>query len=451
MDDLVIIGGGAAGFTAALYAKRFNRNAKVTIITNEGDFYSRCALPFVISGEIESFEKITHDIEEMCQAFGIRCIIDDAIKIDSRKKLVKTSRGNGFPYKSLIIATGSNAFIPPIQGVEKEGVFTLKTLEDAKKILNYAKKVKKAVVIGGGPIGVEISAALKNLGLEVTLVELLPSILRTCFSPDFSEVIHENLNEKNIRVITGNSVEKILGGEREVTGVLVAGKEISCEMVVVGVGVRPNVKLAQDIGIEIEKGAIKVNEKMETSHEGIFAIGDCVCTKFLITEKPILSQLGTTAIRQGTIAGINALGGNEKFKGVLNSVVLKIFDMKVGVTGLNEVEAKNEGFQIVTGKIKTLTKEDYISGAKDLFVKLIFNQANEKILGCEIIGGGEGVAEKVDLIAFAIQNNSTIDDILKLDYCYTPPIISSHNALVLAAENAKRKLGRIKGERREYK
>lgn len=446
-NDLIIIGGGAAGFTAALYAKKFNFNAKITLITNEREFYSRCSLPFVISGELE-IGKISHSIEEMCKNSGISCVIDEVISVDKKKKIVKTKNNKEFFYNSLVIATGSKPIIiPKILGVEKEGVFYLKNLEDVKKILDYSKKVKKVVVIGGGAIGVEISCSLKKLGKNVTLVELLPSVLKTCFSMDFSEIIREKLEEKGVKVITGNSIEKILGkdDDKKVSGVVLSnGEKIPVEMVIIAVGVEPNVEIAKKAGIEIENFGIKVNERMETSEKGIFAAGDCTCFKSLITKKQILSQLGTTAIREGKVAGINALGGNENLRGLLNSIILKIFDLEVGKTGLNEEEAKKEGFStVVTGKIKTFSKEEYYSDAKDLFVKLIFNKEDERILGCEIIGG-EGVAEKVDLIAFAIEKKATIDDIKKLDYCYTPPIISANNALVLAAENAKKKIEKNK-------
>lgn len=436
-EKVLVIGGGAAGFTAALSARKFNRKAGVTLIAKEKEFYSRCSLPFVISGEIENFERVFHDIIEMCENVGINCVVDEVTKISPQEKKVKAKQRE-FSYSSLIIATGSEPCIPPIEGVKREGVFTLKSLEDGGRILDYVGKVKKAVVIGGGAIGVEIASALWNLDLEVTIVELLPCLLPTCFSPDSSEKIKERLKKEKIKVVTKSSVEKILG-KKKVSGVLVEGKEIPCQMVVIGAGVKPNVKLAQEVGMNIEKEGIKVNERMETSLPGIFAAGDCTCFKNLITGKPMPSQLGTTAIRQGKVAGVNAVGGNEKLEGVLNSLVLKILDLEVGKTGLNEKEAKEEGFSTVMGKIKTTTREDYYPGTKDLWVKLIFNPENEKILGGEIIGG-EGVAEKMDLISFAIQKNSTIEDLLKLDYCYTPPIISAHNALVLAAENAQRKL-----------
>jgi len=445
MSDLVIIGGGGAGLTAALKAKSHNGDANITIISDDTLSYSPCSLPFVISGEIESFDKISHSIEEICKQSDISCVIDEAVSIDTKKKLVKTKKGKEFSYTSLVLATGASPIIPPMPGADLDGVYPLQKIQDAKRILEKAKKSKSAVVIGGGAIGAEAAASLRNRRLEVTLVELLPNILAMPFDPDFSAMVEDKLREKGINLVLGKKAEKILG-KNSVEAVLAGGKKIPADLVVFGVGVKPNTELAEKAGIETGRG-IKTDEWMETSIEGIYAAGDCIFTQCLVTGKPTLSQLGTSAIRQGTAAGTNAVGGYATIEGVLNSMSLRIFDLEIGRTGLTESHAKERGIEIITGHSTAKTKADYFPGAKDIHVKLIFDASNHKIIGGQIAGYA-GVAEKIDLLAFAICMHAEINDLTKLKYSYTPPLTPEHNAIALAAENAFRKLDRIKESRK---
>ncbi|MEM4347738.1 MAG: FAD-dependent oxidoreductase [Candidatus Altiarchaeota archaeon] len=434
--DLIIVGGGAAGITAMIEARKFNFNAKILLISAEKKFYSKCALPFLISNEVKT-EKISQSVEQMCKSMNVDFVFENAIAIDIKNKSVKTKNSEFF-YKSLVIATGSYCEIPKIPGVDREGVFTLKSLEDAEKIKSYAKKCKSALVVGSGATGIEIAVSLKKLNLNVTIVEISDAILPFCLSKDFSEIVAKKLKENGIKLLTNSKIEKILG-DIKVQGAIISGNEVSTDMIVFCTGLKPNIKIAKEAGIKVDKG-ILVDEKMQTSINGIFAAGDCAQIKDRITSEKILSQLGTTAIREAEIAALNALGANENLsQGIMNSLVMKIFDLQVGKTGLNEQEAKAKGFEIFTGKVKTLTKEEYFPEAKELLVKLIFSKKDLRILGCEILGY-EHVATLVDLIAFAILKNSTLDDFEKFDYCYNPAVIPAHNALVLAAKNARKKL-----------
>jgi len=445
MRDLVIIGGGGAGLTAALKAKRYNEEANITLISNEKLSYSPCSLPFVIAGEIESFDKISHSLEDICKQNKINCVIDEAVSIDTGKRTVKTKTGKEFTYTSLIIATGAVPFIPPMSGVGLEGVYPLQKIEDAKRILERTKTSRNAVVIGGGAIGIEAAAALRGRGLDVTLVELCENLLPMPFDPGFSRMVEDKLKENKVKLILGKKVDKILG-QNSVEAVQIGKKKIPADLLVFGVGVRANIDLAEKAGIETERG-ITTDEWMQTSIEGIYAAGDCVSTHCLVTGKPTLSQLGTSAIRQGTAAGINAVGGYAVMEGVLNSVCLKVFDLEIGRTGVTERDAKENEIEILVGNSKTKTKVAYFPGVKDIHVKLIFDASNLRIIGAQIIGYA-GVAERIDLLALAICQNSEIKDLAKLKYCYTPPLTPSHNAIVLAAENAFRKLDRIKEIRR---
>lgn len=446
MHNLVIIGGGAAGLSAALEARKINGEANIILISNEKLFYSPCSLPFVIGGYIEGFEKITGNLAEICEEIKIKCVIDEVREIDTENKKVSTKEEGEFPYNSLVIATGGIPFRPPIPGIDKDNIFNLKDIHDAKRILERIPGSKKAAVVGGGAVGIEIAASLRKRGLDVTLIEYCENLLVKSFDADMSSQVKEKLQEEGINVITGRGVEEFIG-EGRVTGVK-AGQIYEADMVVLGTGVRADGRLAEDAGIETVKGAIKTDGFMQTNINNVYAAGDCTFSVSLITFKPTLSQLGTSAMRQGKAAGANAVGGYAIVEGVLNSMVLKIFDLEIGRTGLTGEDTKMDGFHTVVGKIKTTTKATYFPGTESVVVKLIFNALNRRLIGAQVVGKGEGVAEKIDLCALAIQNNNTMEDLMKLKYCYTPPLTPIDNAIVDAAENAHRKTLRIKEVRK---
>jgi len=446
MHDLVIIGGGGAGLTAALMAKKTNWDANVTLITNEELSYSPCALPFVIGGEIEGLDKISKDITKICEESEINCVIDTVISIDVEKKLVRTEKGEELPYISLIIATGGIPFVPPIPGVDLEGVYTIQRIEDARKIMHALENAKNAVVIGGGAIGLEMAAAFIKRGLKVTLIERSEHVLARPLDPDFSTIVENKLKEKGVELISCSSVQEIQG-EGHVENVKAGDRTIPADIVLLGAGLRPNTELAKKAGIETVNEGIKTDGLMQTNIDDIYAAGDCVDSKSMVTGKLMLSQLGTTATRHGMIAGMNAVGGCATFEGVLNSMTLKIFDLEIGRTGVTKRDAGENEIDIVVGKVKGTTKSSYFPGAKELRIKLIFNALNRRLIGAQVIAE-EGVAGKIDLLAFAIAHNAEIMDLMKLKYCYTPPVTPSRNVIVSAAENALKKLRRMMEIRR---
>lgn len=440
MKQLVIVGGGGAGLTAALSARKTSSEHEITIIGNEEYSYSPCALPFILSKEITDTDKITVKFEDICKNNNIKFILEDATGIDAKKKTVKT-KNKEIPYDSLVIATGGRPIIPPIKGVDLENVYTLHRIDDLRKIKAAAEKTENTVVVGGGAIGIEAAYALKKQGKKVVLIEGLEYVLSRFFGTDFLETIENKIRDNGINLIKGRNVEEITGSKK-VEGVKVAGLEIDADLVIMAVGVRPNTKIFEGSGLEIA-GGIKVDEKMETNIPGIYAAGDCAITKSLLTGKYTPSMLGTTAIRQGTVAGINAAGGHAKIEGTLNSMILKIFDLEAGRVGLTEKEAKTEGIDAVTAKIRSTTAAEYHPNAKPLEVKLIFNPVDETLIGAEVLGYG-GVAGKIDTLTLAITKKMTCEELMRTEYCYTPPLAPSHNAITLAAEIAHKKIKRQK-------
>jgi len=442
---IVIIGAHAAGCDAASAARKTDRTAEITLLTTQKQAgYSPCGIPFVLGGHIPRFEDLIVFPPSYFRMMKLNLRLETtAIGINVDEKTVeiedKTGKRETLPYDSLIIATGAKPFVPPIKGVDKEGVFTVRTIEDGKKIDAAIQKSKSAVVIGAGLIGLETATALVERGLKTTVVELLPYVLPAMLDQDMAKVVHEMLEKRGMRIIVGKAVEEILGDER-VTGVSVAGEHIPADFVIVATGVRPNTELAKKAGIAIgETRGIKVNMRMETSVKDIYAAGDCVESVSLITHRPILCQLGTVAVRQGKVAGINAAGGYAVFPGVLGSAVTKMFDIEIGATGLTEFMANRAGIKTVTGTITSKTRAGYYPGGKPIRVKIIVDADTERIIGGQIVGEEE-VTQRINALSFAIQKQMTVRELAKADTCYAPPLSETWEPMVLAAEMAIRKL-----------
>ena len=444
---IIIIGAHAAATDAASAARKTDRSAEITLITNRKVAgYSPCGIPFVLGRHISSFEELIVFPPSYYQMMKIDLRLETtAKKINIEDKTVeikdKNGKGETLQYDSLILATGAYPFVPRVlrEGSEKNGVFTLRTLEDGKRINQALKKANSAVVIGAGLIGLEAAVSFIERGLKTTVVELLPQVLPAMLDRDMARLVQKNLEEKGINIITGKGVDEILG-ENNVSGVSIAGEEIPADLVIIATGVIPNVQLAKDAGIKIgETGGIKTNMRMETSVKDVYAAGDCAESVNLITKRPMLSQLGTTAVRQGKVAGINAAGGYAVFTGCLGSCVTRLFDLEIGATGLTEFAACRAGIETVAGSITSKTRPDYYPGGKRIRVKILVDKDTERIVGGQIVGGEE-VTQRINALSFAIQKQMTVRELAKADTCYAPPLNETWEPMVLAAEIALRRL-----------
>lgn len=441
---IVIIGANAAGVDAASAARKTDRKAEITLITREKlGVYSRCGLPFVIGGHIPSFEDLIVYPPSYYRMMKLNLKLEtEAKEIDTTKRVVEVEGKEGaesIEFDTLILATGARAFVPPIKGVDKEGVFSLRTIDDGKAIVKAMEKAKSAVVIGAGFIGLETAVALVERGIKTTVVELLPYIMPTLFDKDMADRAMRLLEEKGLKFIVGKGVDEILGGDK-VSSVSVGGEEIPADLVVVATGVRPNVELAKNAGITIgESRGIKVDKRMQTSCEGIYAAGDCAESICRVTHRPMLIQLGTNAVRQAKVAGINAAGGYATMLPSLGSAVSRMFDIEVGATGVTEYLAKKSGMEVVSATFASKTRASYYPGAKPIWIKLIVEKEMERIVGAQIIGGEE-VTQRVNALSFAIMKQMTVRELAKADTCYAPPVNETWEPMVLAAELALRKL-----------
>jgi len=442
---IVIIGAHAAAVDAASAARKTDRTAEITLITTEKRAgYSRCGIPFVLGGHIPRFEDLVVFPSTYYRMMKLDLRLETtATNINKEAKTVDIQEQIGkqetLLYDSLIIATGASPFIPPIKGREKQGVYVVRTIEDGERIDQAIKKAKSAVVVGAGLIGLETAVAFAERGLKTTVVELLPYVLPLMLDEDMAKMVHGILEERGLRIMVGRAVDEILGTEK-VTGVSVAGEEIPADFVVVATGIRINNELAQKAGITIgETRGIKVNMKMETSVKDVYAAGDCAESISFITQRPTLSQLGTTAVRQAKVAGINAAGGYAIFPGVLGSAVTKMFDTEIGATGLTEFMANRAGITTATGSITSKTRAEYYPGAQPIRVKLIVEKETQRIIGGQIVGGEE-VTQRINALSFAIQKQMTVRELVKADTCYAPPVSETWEPMVLAAETALMKL-----------
>lgn len=451
--NVVIIGGGAGGLTAASNIRKYDKSAKITVITMDRYVaYSPCAIPYVLCGEVECFDDIImHQPEDYLER-NINIITEaEVLEVLSSENKIKYQKLNDdcsaarqLSYDYLVIATGATSFIPPVKGSDLKGVFKIRNLEDGFKIKKYAEKSKNAVVVGAGLIGLETAYGLKKMGLDVTVTEMLPQIVPRSLDPDMAEIVQKYLEKKGIKVLLGNPIEKILGLEY-VEGAVFGDETLYTDMVIMATGVKPQTKLAKMAGCKLGRWGIIVNEKMQTSVPNIYAVGDCVEVHDAITGHSTLSLLGTTAVRQGKIAAKNIACIEAEFKPVLNSMVSKIGDLEFGAVGVTRTFALQNGIEVISGKSKALTKARYYPGAKRIDVK-ITSDLKGRIIGCQIIAE-ERVAERVDTMSLAIAKGITCFELASMEFSYAPPVSMVIDPIILAAEDACDKLKELNDDK----
>lgn len=458
MTKIVIIGAGAAGTTAGIWARKTDRKAEITLVTKEKyPEYSRCGLPYTISKHIPEFTNlITHDAGWYSSFGKMNLLLEtEATDIDVSNRTVtvkdlRTKEEKKLEYDALIIATGSRPAFPPIKGIEgKNNVYALRTIDDAMAIHEAAKKGKKCVVIGAGLIGVETTEALVELGVDVTLVEFLPSVLPLMIDADMSDMVENALKEHGVKIYTNTAVTELIGEKRAEKAVLknrVTGEEevIPTDFVVVSAGVRPNTELAVKAGVALGSTKyIKVDSRARTNVEGIYAAGDCTEYVDFVTGQPIAVGMGTIAVRQGKVAGINAAGGDAEMpKGVLLTRITKVFGVEVAAVGPLTETLEKAGIKPITGKMTYSSKPEYMPGGKPLKIKMMADEEG-RILGAQIVGY-EDIHQKINIIAAAMQANMNVEQLEWLETCYAPISCPTWSEITLVAEVIARKIKKKK-------
>ena len=460
---IVVIGGSAAGPKAAAKARRIDNNAEVTILQKEGDLsMASCGYPYYIGGYFDDRNMlictptgVVRNPQFYLNAKDIEAKVNTEVTaIDRKLRTVSfrntlTGEAGEVAYDKLILATGSVSRMPPIPGVELEGITTLQSMKDAdflRKVRDEGK-IKKAAVIGGGLIGIETCEALHLAGIEITVIELLPQLLMF-LDWELAKLVENHVRSQGANVITENGIAAFLGEKGKLTGVkLQNGTELLCELAVVAIGVRPNVKLAQACGIEIgETGGIKVDPYMQTSDPDIYAVGDCVETLHRITGKKVLAPYGDLANLQGRVAGENAASENcVTFPGTIQTGICKVFDYAAGATGLSETTARRLGYDNIVTVINASPDKPGFMEGKLIVTKLVADGTTGKILGAQCVGPGN-VNRQIAQWAMAILGGLTVEDFVNADLPYAPPFSLAIDHGVASAHILQNKMkGRMKG------
>lgn len=439
---IIIVGGSDAAISAGLRIKELECDADVTmILSDQYPNFSICGLPFYLGGEVPDWKMLAHRSLDEIQKEGIHVLKQHRVSsILPKLRKVTAVDANGhdriFSYDQLVIATGGKSIMPELPGIHSSGVFSLRWMEDGFAFQKYlaARRPRSIVIIGGGYIGMEMADAMVKRGLSVSVVEYFPSVLTT-FDPAFGEIVRDELEKQSVKVYAGFKVGRIesTGGMLCVSSDTAA---VSADMVLVAMGSRPESLLAQSAGLATGiKGAICVNQRMETDMENIYAAGDCAETYHRLLKKNTYLPLGTTAHKQGRIAGENALGGNIEYMGTLGTQSVKIFDLVAARTGLKDDEALREGFSPVSADLDTWDHKIYYPHARKIRIRITGDRVTGRLLGMQMIGAyGAEVSKRIDTVATAIHHGMTVAALNDLDLSYTPPLSSPWDPVQMAAQ-----------------
>ena len=448
---IVIIGAVASGTKTAAKARREDPYAKITLITEEAEIsYASCGTPYFISDKIkESHSLIVREPDYFRKMMNVDVLTEHrAESIDPKAKNLevknlKTNQALTVAYDRLVLAVGASPNIPDFEGVGYGNIFTLHNIPSAIKIksLLQQKRIKNALIVGGGFIALEMAESLITYGINTRMIIRRDQILSN-FDKDIALLVQNYIKTKGVQVLEEDEVRKFKADTNgNVSSVITNKQTVPAEFVLLATSIRPNVQLAKDAGIEIGKtGAIHVNEMLETNVPDVYAVGDCVETTHLLTGKPVWIPLATTSNKHGRVAGINITGGNDTFPGIMGTFVVKVFDWSVAKTGLSENEAIKNGFETETIIVPSNDKAHYYPGSKRIIIKLIAEKRSGLLLGAEIVGDGV-VDKRIDVVASALAGKTTVEQLSKYDLSYAPPYSSPMDPVITAANVLRNKLG----------
>ena len=434
---VVVLGGVAAGTKVAAKLKREDRNNEVIIYTKEKEIsYAGCGLPYYIGGAIESRESLVVNTPKKYSSLtGVEVKTEmEAVSVDKDKKTVSFKNGETVSYDNLVIATGASPIKPPVEGVEKEGVFTLRSVDDAVDMRAYVDDngVHKAVVVGASFIGLEVAENLKAKGVDVTVVDMASQILPGLFDPDMAQYAKKEIQKTGVKIMLGAKLEAIYGGVKA-EGIKTSVGNIAGEMVVLALGVKPNTAFVSELGLEMEKGAIVVDDKMRTNLDSIYAAGDCALVKNMVTGKRQYSAMGSTANITGRILAKAMSGEDASYKGCLGTAVIRATSsLNMGRTGLTMDAAGKEGYDAECVSIVVDDKPGYYPGSGNFVIKLVADKKDMKLLGVQVAGKGN-VDKIVDSVVVGLIMGAKLTDFDSADFSYAPPFSTALNPLQVAS------------------
>ena len=457
MQRIVVIGGVAAGLKAAAKVRRLDAEAQITVL-ERGELvsYGACGLPYFIGGEVEQVRQLmsspsgalrTPEFFKKAKNLDVLTRME-AVAIEREAKIVhalnlETGAKQQFAYDKLVLATGASPLKPAWPGVEKENIFHVWRPQDAAAIRRglETQKYEKAVVIGAGLIGLEIAEALRMWDVDVTVVEMKNQLFPALLDEDMAQELELSLAAKGLQFLKEDAVEDF-GGDAQVREVKTDKRTLTADLVILALGARPNVELARQAGLEIgTSGAIAVNEYLQTSDKAIFAGGDCAENTHRVSGEKVFLPMGSTANKHGRVIGENLCGAGVKFGGVLGTAVVKLFEMQVGRTGLNERQGAAAGFECVSVTVAGYDRPHYMKAARKVLLKLTADAVSRQLLGMQAWGEGD-VVKRVDVAAMALSLGATVDKLFDADLAYSPPFNSPIDMLAVAANKLTAKLGR---------
>jgi NADH oxidase (H2O2-forming) len=446
---IVVIGSGAAGMTAASTARKIDPQAEITVVTEDEHIaYSPCVIPWVLEGLTDWESIIMHDPRYYREERGIEVSTCSKVEAVDMAKKTLSVQGREIPYDSLVVATGGTVFVPPISGARLRNVFVVRTINDGKAIQKALPEVRNVAVIGAGVIGLEIALSLRRAAKNVTVVEMMDQVIPRIFDKDMADPVQAYLEGQGIRFIMGAPIQSVLGAEK-VEGVLAGEESVPCEMMVFATGVRANLEVPRMLELDIGSlGAVTVSPSMQPYRKGrlvpdVFLAGDVVQCQSAVAPGPTMSQLGSSAVRQGIVAGSNAAGGYATHGPVASPWVSVIGDVQVGGTGLSESLSSWYGLRPVCGRARGQSRARYYPGGSPFTVKLLVDPSSHLILGAQMMAGEE-LTGRINWLTAAITERVSIDDLVcRFENAYCPPTSMVRDVVLAAADDALQQLKRL--------
>jgi len=442
-QQLIVIGGVAAGMSAAARARRINPNLTVFVYEQGPHIsYGACGLPYLIAGDIADYRALIARTPEQMARQGVTVYLHHQVTTLDPVAQTVTVRdrqaGRTFEqrYDALVIATGASPVLPPLPGLELPGVFALRSLEEGLALQRFiaAHQPRRAIILGGGYIGVEMAETFRRLGLAVQMIIRSGQVLRPVLDDDVRALVEQELTRQGVEIIADEPVA--FEGRNRLERVVTRDGVYPGDIALLSIGVRPNVTLAQGAGVTLgPTGAIATDDHMRTNLPAVYAAGDCAEAFHIVSGRPAYVPLGSTANKQGRVAGTNAAGGEATFGGIVGTTVLRAFDLAVARTGLTTAQAQALGYTVQTTLIEATNLPHYFPGATPIHVKLVVDDATGRLLGGQIVGG-EGVAKRIDVLATALHHRLTVADLQQLDLSYAPPFAPVWDPLLVAANVA---------------
>lgn len=447
-ERVVIIGGDAAGMSAASQLRRLRPEVEV-IAFERGTYtsYALCGLPYLVAGFVAEPSRLVARTPEAHRRNGIDVRLhSEVIGIDLAQQQVivvdhEAKREYRESFDRLVIATGARPRSLSVPGRDAEGIFTIHSLDEALALANWleSQRPRSAVIVGGGYVGLEMAEAFITRGLQTTLLEAAPHVMALLDS-DMAELVERELQQGGVRLVLGAPVEGFETRHGRVTGVITPVGTFEAEVVVLGIGVEPNSELARDAGIVLgDRNAIHVDERCRTSAPGVWAAGDCADAYHRLLGRSIYFPLGTTANKQGRVCGLDLAGREARFPGIVGTAITRFRETEIARTGLTEREARAAGFQVVTAQVRSTTRSGYFPGATWMTVKMVAEEPTGRLLGAQIVGGS-GAGKRIDTVATALTAGMTLDEFIYLDLAYAPPFSPVWDPVVVAARKLAREV-----------